>query len=80
MIIRISLFLATLLATIFVTPILAAPLAGYYAYRYFAIELVVLAFLLDTYFGQASLWPFYTLAAFLIVLAAESAKRFLMLK
>lgn len=64
----------------FVTPILAAPLAAYYAYRYFAIELVVLAFLIDAYFGQASEWPLYTIAAALMVLAAESAKRYLMLK
>jgi len=80
MIARASLFISTLLVTVFVTRILALPLAAYYAYRYFAVELVVLAFLIDVYFGQASNWPFYTLSAFLIVFAAESAKRYLMLQ
>ncbi len=69
-----------MVTTVFLTPFFSLPLAAYYAYRYFALELIVLAFLIDTYFGRAAEWPLYTIAAFAIVLAAESAKRYLMLQ
>ena len=80
MITRIAFFIGIFLIGIFTTPLLLIPLAIIYAYNYFAIELLVMGFLIDTYFGAASTLPLYTIGAFLIILGSETAKRYLFLK
>lgn len=65
---------------IFITPVLSAPIALWYAFRWFAPELVIMAFFIDTYFGTYGDWPIYTISIALIILTAELAKRYLMIK
>lgn len=80
MITRALSFVAVLLTSIFITPIIALPLACFYAMRWFAPELVVVGFVIDSYFGAASQWPVFTITTFLIVMIAEAAKKYLFIK
>ena len=68
------------LSVLFTSPWLAAPFAAIYALRWFAPELLIIGAVVDIYFGVADAWPFYTIGAFVIVLAAELGKRHVMLK
>ena len=80
MIARIAFFIGIFLTSIFATPLLLIPAAILYSTQYFAPELLIVGLLIDTYFGAASGWPWYTIGAFLIVLGSEIAKRYLFLK
>lgn len=73
-------FIGLLIISVFVTPLLAGPAAILYATRWFAPELIILGFFIDTYFGAASDWPIYTITAFFIVITIQTAKNHLMLK
>lgn len=77
MIVRFLTFIGTILLSLFVTPLIAGPVAIYYALRWFAPELILLGSLFDVYFGAIDTWPTYTLGGFLIVLASEIGKRYL---
>jgi hypothetical protein len=80
MIARVLSFVAVVLTGIFITPLIALPLACFYAMRWFAPELLVVGFLIDCYFGAASSWPIFTLATFVIIVSAEAAKKYLLIK
>jgi hypothetical protein len=80
MIARALSFVAVLLTGIFITPFISLPLACFYAMRWFGPELVIAGFLIDCYFGAASAWPLFTIATFLIVMVAEAAKKYLLIK
>lgn len=73
-------FLAVAILGIFATPLVALPLALWYATRWYALELILLGYVFDTYFGAAAPWPYYTLGSGLIVVIAEAAKRYLLLR
>lgn len=77
---RIIHFISLIVLCVFVTPLIFVPLACIYAMRYFAIELLPLAFLIDIYFGAANSLPLYTISAFLLIISFEIGKQFLMLK
>lgn len=62
-----------LLATV-ISPWLLLPFAILHALSWFAIELLVIAAAIDAYFGVFHVVPYYTLAAALIVVAAEWVK------
>jgi len=66
-----------LTVSIFVPPLVILPLAILHALSWFALELVVFAVLIDVYFGVGSIWPYYTLAALLIVFVVEYIKPYL---
>lgn len=75
------LYLALLLVTgIFVTPIISLPLALLYAMRSFALELILIGYVFDVYFGSVVDMPYYTIVLALLVFVAEIAKHFLMIK
>lgn len=80
MIFRITHFIGLTLLSVFVTPIIFVPLAVLYAIRYFALEILPLAFLIDVYFGAANTVPLYTICAFLLIVSLELGKHYLMLK
>lgn len=80
MIYRIISFIAVLIGSVFLTPLLSLPLACLYAFYYFAPELILLGFFIDIYFGQASQWPIYIIGTTTIVLAAEASKQYLLFK
>ena len=77
---RILYFIGLSLLSVFITPLIFVPLAIFYAIRYFAIEILPLAFLIDVYFGAANSLPLYTIGAFLLIVSLEVGKHFLMLK
>lgn len=75
------LYLALLLVVgIFVTPIISLPLALLYAMRWYALELILIGYVFDVYFGGVADMPYYTIVLALLVFVAEIAKRFLMIK
>ncbi len=80
MIERLIFFVGLFVMSIFITPFIYAPFVFFYAMRWFAPEIILAGFLLDAYFGAASPWPLYVIGAFMIVLMAELAKRYLMFK
>lgn len=77
---RIIHFVGLSLLCVFITPFVYIPVAFLYAARYFAIELIPLAFLIDVYFGSVSSLPLYTISAFLLIMSFETGKQYLMLK
>ncbi len=77
---RIIYFLVLVVIGLFVTPIISLPLAIIYALRWYALELIILGWVFDTYFGNIADWPYYTLALFALVFIAEVAKRYLMVR
>lgn len=66
------------LSALFLPVWLVVVLAGLYAWRFFALELIFIAALVDAYFGLAVSWPYYTIGAFTIIVMAEYAKRTLL--
>lgn len=77
---RILYFCILIVIGLFITPIISLPLAALYALRWYALELIVLGYVFDTFFGSIADWPYYTLALFTLVFIAEIAKRYLMVK
>lgn len=57
-----------------VSPWLLLPFVLLHAFAWFAVELVVIAALIDAYFGILHPVPYYTLAAVVIVVLAEWLK------
>jgi len=80
MIFRTLHFLGLALLCVFVTPLIFVPLVFFYSLRYFALELIPLAFLIDIYFGGGATLPLYTIGAFLLIVSLEISKHYLMLK
>lgn len=80
MIFRLLTFIGLMLLGVFITPVLSLPIALWYAARWYAPEMIFFGAVIDAYFGPASQFPYYTIAAFLIVAAAEMSKSYLMLK
>lgn len=76
---RIPYFLILTILGVFITPLITLPLAVFYALRWYAIELVLLGYIFDTYFGHVANWPYYTLTLAALVLISEFAKKYLML-
>ncbi len=75
------LYFALLLVTgIFVTPIISLPLALLYAMRWYALELILIGYVFDVYFGSIADMPYYTIVLAILVFLAEISKRFLMIK
>ncbi|OGG41962.1 hypothetical protein A2837_02010 [Candidatus Kaiserbacteria bacterium RIFCSPHIGHO2_01_FULL_46_22] len=77
--IRIPLLIFTAIIAVFTTPLLALPIAFWYSLRYFAPELIVIAALLDAYFGAVAALPYYTLTAFLMIIVTMFIKRYIMI-
>lgn len=80
MIYRSFFFIGVLLLSLFITPLIAVPVALAYARLWFAPELIAIGFLIDTYFNASGAWPWYTIGAFLLVMAIEIAKKYLFLR
>lgn len=70
-------FTATIIAiclSVLVSPWLLLPVACLHALAWFAWELILIGLCVDVYFGAASGLPYYTLAAIVLVSAAEWVK------
>lgn len=67
---RILLFTILILCIIWLPFWVLVPYCVWYAYRYFAWELIVLASFIDAYFG-GTVTPYYSLAASMLVLCIE---------
>lgn len=80
MIQRILFFIGIFLLSIFVTPFIFLPLVVLYVMRWFAPEILVTAYFIDVYFGAAGDWPLYIIGAFLMIIFAEAAKKYLMIQ
>ncbi len=80
MILRIFSFLAVIILSVFITPLISLPIVFWYALRWYAPEIIILGFVIDSFFGGMSGLPYYTIAAFLMVIVAEFAKASLMLR
>lgn len=79
MIFRIFSFLAIIVLSVFITPLITLPIVFWYALRWYAPEIIILGFIIDAFFGSASTLPYYAITAFLIVISAEFAKTSLMI-
>lgn len=77
---RISYFLGLFILAIFVTPVLVLPLTFFYAMRWYAIEILLLGYLFDVYFGIVSSFPYYTVSSFVVLIFAEISKKYLLVK
>lgn len=80
MIFRLLSFVSIIILSVFITPLISLPIAFWYALRWYAPETIILGLIIDSFFGAASGFPFYTMAAFLMIISAEFAKASLMLK
>lgn len=65
------------IAAVFLPPFILAPFVIIYAFTWSAVELIVLAAIVDFYFAGVSNWPYYTLAMGVIVISAELLKPYL---
>lgn len=77
---RLVYFIVLLIIGLFVTPIIFVPLALYYAMRWYALELILVGYVFDVYFGHVADWPYYTVTTAALVFGVEIAKRHLMIK
>lgn len=63
--------LITIIAILFIAPAyISLALAGLYAVRWFAPELLLIGMSFDVYYA-APVWPYYTLALTAIIIVAE---------
>jgi len=62
-------------ATVLLPAVLLVPLVLIYAFNFWAWELILLAVLIDAYFGSAVVAPYYTYGAIALVLIAEYSKK-----
>lgn len=79
MIFRLLSFLAIIILSVFITPLISLPVVFWYALRWYAPEIIILGFVIDSFFGGMSGLPYYTTAAFLMLISAEFAKTSLMI-
>jgi hypothetical protein len=77
---RIAYFIILTIVGVFITPIISLPMVVYYALRWYALELLLIGYVFDTYFGRVADWPYYTLSMAALIFLAELAKRYLMFK
>lgn len=80
MLYRLLYLVLLLVVGIFVTPIISLPMALLYAMRWYALELILIGYVFDVYFGSVADMPYYTIVLALLIFTAEIAKRFLMIK
>lgn len=80
MLYRLLYLVLLLVVGIFVTPIISLPMALLYAMRWYAVELILIGYVFDVYFGSVADMPYYTIVLALLIFTAEVAKRFLMIK
>ena len=74
MIFRILAAFTILIASTLVSAWILLPIALLHALAWFGLELIIIATLIDVYFGAGSVVPYYTLAAVVIVAVAEWVK------
>jgi len=74
MILRLFLFAALMLLSVFAPVWILAACALAYALRFTAYELLVLAACIDAYYGGSSALPYYTLVTAALLLAVEYIK------
>lgn len=79
MIFRIFSFLVVIIFSIFITPLISLPIVFWYTLRWYTPEVIILGFIIDIFFGSVNALPYYTIAAFLMVISAEFAKASLMI-
>ena len=80
MLYRLLYLVLLLMVGVFVTPIISLPMALLYAMRWYAVELILIGYVFDVYFGSVADMPYYTIVLALLIFTAEVAKRFLMIK
>lgn len=80
MIFRIFSFVAIIILSVFITPLISLPIVFWYTLRWYAPETIIVGLMIDSFFGGASILPYYTIAAFLMIISAEFAKASLVLK
>lgn len=75
--VRIIFLILIILSALLVNVWLTLPFVIVYAMRWFAPELMLLAFLIDGYFEDVVTWPVFTIATFLIIILTSLTRRYL---